>query len=145
MTTPNGSASITLALVGFAAALPANLQPSTFILGLMFSGAGVVLRAGSEIQKSSEGIDGIKLSKIAAWVSGGFLSAPGVTLMYLIALGIGHFPANVPQLFFLIPISFYGQKGTIWLLQATTQITKGAAGAVFKGFPSLGSGTGDGK
>lgn len=142
MTTPNSGAVVTLSLAGFLASLPAGIQPAPFILGLMFSGAGIAMRAGSEIQKASEGNEGIKLSKIAGWIFGGFFSAPGVTLVYLIGLNIAGYPADVPRLFFLIPLSFFGQKATIWLMQTVTQAAKGIAGGLFKGFPDMTKGDG---
>ncbi len=142
MATPSGGDAIVLSLAGFLATLPAGLQPAPFMTGYAFCVIGVVMRAGSELQKASEGKESIKPSRVFGWAAGGIASSLGTNLVYLILLQLSGLPANLPELFWLIAISYYGQGASAWLMQATTNAAKGVLGGVFKSFPAQKDGDG---
>lgn len=136
MATPSGGDAIVLSLAGFAATLPSGLQPAPFFMGWAFCTVGVVMRAGAELQKASEGKAAIPPSKLLSWAAGGIFAALGTDLIYLILLQLLNLPANLPELFWLVALSYYGQGATTWLMQTTTNVAKGVLGGVFKGFPT---------
>jgi len=114
--TPNTVAVGGLSLAGILTAAPLGLSMETILIGTAFAILGVVGRAAFEAQKYSENNGSMKFSQILAWLGGGLVSAPTMTVLYLALLQSISVKSDSIAIFGLIFLGWSGPKGATWLI-----------------------------
>lgn len=120
--TTNGTTVAALSLAGILTAQPFGISVGTIAIGTGFSIVGVVGRAAFELQKASEGPNGMRLSKIAGWVGAGFIGAPFVTIIYLVILNLVKIQSDGIAVLGLLFFGFSGPRMVTWLLNTVIDI-----------------------
>lgn len=111
-----GSTVAVLSLAGILTAQPFGLSVGTIAIGTGFAIIGTLGRAAFEVQKASEGQDGMKLSKIAGWLGAGFIGAPFVTILYLVVLNLIKIQSDGISILGLMFFGFSGPRMVSWLI-----------------------------
>lgn len=114
--TPSTAAVGGLSLAGILTATPLGLSMTTILIGTGFAALGVIGRAAFEAQKYSENTGTMKFSQILAWLGGGLVSAPTMTVLYLALLQSLSVKSDSIAVFGLIFLGWSGPKGATWLL-----------------------------
>lgn len=105
-----------LSLAGILAASPMGLSMQTILIGTAFAALGVIGRAAFEAQRYSENTGTMKLSQILAWLGGGLVSAPTMTVLWLALLQSMSVKSDAICIFGLIFLGWSGPKGAAWLI-----------------------------
>jgi hypothetical protein len=135
VTDNGGSAVAALSLAGILTAQPFGLSIETIAIGTGFAVIGTIGRAAFEVQRSSEGQEGMKLSKIFYWLGAGFIGAPFVTIMYLVVLNLAHIQSDGISILGLLFFGFSGPRAVTWLLNYVISILNKRLGTTI---PTLG-------
>jgi hypothetical protein len=111
-----------LTLTGLLTAQPLGLSMTEIAVGTCFCIMGVVGRAGVEWAKYAENSGSMKAGQILAWLGGGFVSAPTVSVLYLALLQSFSVKSDSLALFGLIFLGWTGPKGASWLISSVRGI-----------------------
>lgn len=118
-----------LSLAGILTAAPMGLSMGTIAIGTCFAILGVVGRAAIEGQKYAENNGTMKLSQILAWLGGGVVGAPTLTVLYLALLQALSVKSDSIAIFGLIFLGWTGPRGAAWLFSMVKNILSSKLGS----------------
>lgn len=119
-----------LSLAGVVTATPLGLPMPQIAVGTLFAVLGVVGRAAFEVQRYGENTGTMKWPQMMAWLGGGLVSAPTITVLYEAFLKSISVDNDSLAIFGLIFLGWTGPKGARWLLgliRGTIQSKLGSA------------------